>query len=136
MRVPVFVPAAELADIWPLIEPWLSHVARTRRQRWTSETIRRAIEAGRAGLWLATTDDGTPTGCGVTIVNPDFDGSLKLHVWAAYNRKGHPAREWWPWLVAHAREMGCARITFFGRKGYGRVIPGLRSPGHVWEYEI
>lgn len=136
MRAPVFVPAAELDDIWPLVEPWLDEVARKRRQRWTPETIRQAIEAGRAGLWIATDDDGNPTGCGVTIVNPDFDGSLKLHVWAAYNRKGHRVREWWPWLQSHAREMGCARITFFGRKGYGRALPGLRSPGQVWEYEL
>lgn len=100
------------------------------------ETIRHSIAAGRSGLWLATTDDGTPTGCGVTTINADYDGSLKLHVWAAYNKGGPKTREWWPWLQAHAREMGCDRITFFGRRGYGRALPGLRSPGVIWEYEL
>lgn len=132
------VPAWVLDRSWEMVAPHLLKGLSAATDK-TLKDVMDSIFDGTNCLW-AIFEDGKIVGVFVTAVYPDEDGTTFLDVFALGGERiekwGKPISDA---MATHAKEMGCNRIVFCGRKALlrlyeGVTIVGERAPG-VYEFE-
>lgn len=132
------VPVWALDRTWNMVSPHLLRGLAVATDK-TLKDVVDSIFAGTNCLW-AIFEDGKIVGVFVTAVYPDDDGGRFLDVFAlGGERIGTWGKNISGAMAVHAKEMGCNRIVFCGRKALLRLYEGVsiigeRKPG-VYEFE-
>lgn len=119
----------EVADAWPLIEPFAIQMQERFPDDWPlHETIRRSTE-GDMFLWLVwSEDEGYPYAVIGTEVQVTASGKRRLTIMQA---AGKDHRKWAQMAVerleAHARGNHCAELKIDGRSGWEAALPHYKA---------
>jgi DNA-binding transcriptional LysR family regulator len=121
---PVLIRRDRLREFWPAIRPLLDKVRDKTGEGWLPEDIFAAAMAGKAGVYVAKSADGTHIS-GVAVIEKETAwGVDTLHLWACYHKdKDRGVAAFWPWLVHQARAWGCRRVTLQSPRRMDRVLP-------------
>lgn len=124
------VPTPLIDVVWNDVEPLLAMAIGTNKGRYTTDSVRRALEGEHLGLWVAM--DGTvpiaalttrvceyPTGLRALCI--DWIGGSRMSEWL-------PVAQ--PLMSEYARAHNCAHLEGYGRRAWGRVLGG-----YGWEPE-
>lgn len=118
----------DIDDNWFWISRFLSQVE---RPDWTQENVRDELEAARAQLW-GMHSGGIPSGIWITRLEGD-----RGILWIAAGQGLEDglrlfAEHTVPWL----KEKGCKYVQVFGRRGWGRVMPGFEEVGTILRKDL
>lgn len=140
MSDPVYMPIDDLRRHWGPIEAMLHRVRDRMNEDWLPEDVYAQAIMGKAGIYVAF-DEGTrvsdPRPVGVIVLEKlETWGVSVCHVWAVFHMdKSRTIKDYWPWVKQTARDMGCERVRFSGRRGYERVL-NLTAARVVYEAEV
>lgn len=122
------VPAEHLSAVWPAIAPHLLAGASVDPGIDVEEEIG-AVMQGRSRVWAIIEQDRCVAAFLTAVVN-DCDGRA-LDV---FGLGGSGMLRWGKALTermtAYAKEAGCDRVLFKGRRALLRTYPGVRITGH------
>jgi hypothetical protein len=98
------------------------------------------LMAGTKQLWLLFSEDSAkPLAAWTTVILPD-EGDA--HWMVIGELAGSQAPRWARMvserMVAFARDEGCNRVSFFGKRGWGRLVRGFIEIGEhdgIWVFE-
>ena len=98
------------------------------------------LMAGTKQLWLLFAEDSSkPLAAWTTVILPD-EGAA--HWMVIGELAGSQAPRWARMvserMVAFARDEGCNRVSFFGKRGWGRLVRGFVEIGEhdgIWVFE-
>lgn len=118
------VPAAQVASVWPWVEPELRRACARSDGRYAAEDVRAALLARDMQLWIAVgaAGRGIESVCVTELVKYPQEKRCGL-VFCAGRR---PER----WLhhldeiAGWARAQGCAALELQGRPGWEKLLPG------------
>lgn len=117
------VAAADLAQAWPIAEPWLAAACRRPGCDISAPELLALCGRGEAQLVLIHPEDGEAVAAGVTQVRDLERGGRSCCVLAV---GGSGARAWRHTLrliEAGAARVGCSRVEFVGRAGWAALLP-------------
>lgn len=117
----VCVPPENVRQIWPLVADRLRQAV-TRTDLAHTKDIEFDVMEGDGLLWLALDGEKIEAAATTLLVNTDRHLVCIISALGGENM-GH----WLPLLAeieAWAKAEGAAKVRIFGRKGWGRVLPG------------
>jgi len=126
------IPADQLVDAWPQVEPFLLKACATSNGRFTPADMCKAIEARDFQLWGEQRESGELCAIGVTRIMkyPQFPVSEFLvcvgddmESWKSHMSQ---IEEW-------ARSQGCKQNHLVARPGWARV---MKSQGYVHTHSL
>ncbi len=123
----IAIPAEHLGATWALIAPFAEKIAARFPDEWPVATIAEAAAARDLQLWLVWDANAKrPLGCVGTRIIAKPSGKRILDIaWMA----GEDRKRWMSLLAIiedHARDEGCASVSFVGRRGWAPDLPGYR----------
>lgn len=120
----------QIAALWPHVFGFVTEALKYGQGRFTVESIRERLGAGRARLWVVQRDRDTIAA--VVTVNSDFPAKRVCTILLC---GGADLDEWMGDTLhkveAAARAEGCAQNEIIGRPGWERKCPGYDKAG-VW----
>jgi hypothetical protein len=131
----IYIPRENIADAWPMIEPYVPTIIERSRGRVSLETLTVKISEGKQHVW--TVWDGTevlalvgleighaPTGLKIATVNfcSGKDSPRWLHLMDE--------------LMDRAREIGCQKMEMWARKGWEKKFPEFKLTHVLLEVDL
>jgi len=129
----VCVDPKRIHEIWPHVGHLLKAACR-RTELNAFADIEVDILSGRSLLWLAWNGRAIEAAAATILINSD---TAKVCVITVCGGRG--MRRWLPLLSeieAYAKREGCARMRFFGRKGWLRVLDGYEHKHIIMDKDL
>lgn len=136
-KVKIFcIPPSMVGEAWPAAGEWLLRGLAERNAMGVLETIDRCRD-GTFQLWLIGDVQGAEAlgACVSEIITMD-DGRFVAIYALAGKRAGEWANMLADELVRFAAAEGCKGIRFAGRKGWARVLKGVREVGEIQGHTV
>ena len=117
------VAANDLAQAWPVAEPWLARACARPGCDIDADDLRRLCAMGAAALILIGETGRGPVAAGVAQVRQHPDGRRAAWVLAVGGAEARAWRHTLRVIEDGARRLGCATAEFIGRPGWARLLP-------------
>lgn len=120
------IPSREAAGVWPLVVGYVEPVIELAGGAYSTADTLAEIQTTDTQLWVAMVD-GELKGCVISriVKHPQLSELFCLVV------GGEHVEDWGEPMFARleefARAKGCARIEGVGRRGWARVLPGMKE---------
>lgn len=118
----LLIPPADLRRVWPTVREGLALMP---AEDWIPEDVYHLIKTGDSALYMGHGDAGYLGFFVLRRLVGEFDGSVSLHCWLAYNAGDADVFMAAESMVRQiAQQAGASRITFGSpRKGWGKRYP-------------